>query len=121
MFIRTLSSCTEITAGDNTKLRELFNPLKDKDLNVRYSLAHAIVGVGQTTFPHKLKTSEAYYILEGQGLMHIDGEEKQVKENDFVYIPPHAVQKITNTGKTNLVFLCIVDPAWKLEDEEVIN
>jgi mannose-6-phosphate isomerase-like protein (cupin superfamily) len=36
-----------------------------------------------------------------------------------VYIPPGAEQHIRNTGAGDLKFLCIVDPAWRAEDEEV--
>ena len=131
MFIRDLSKCKEFVAGDNTILRELFNPLKDKikdektgeekPLDLRYSLAHAIVKPGEITYNHKLKTSEVYYILKGKGLMFIDGEQEEVNVGMAVYIPPNALQKIKNTGEDDLVFLCIVDPAWKPEDEEVVD
>jgi mannose-6-phosphate isomerase-like protein (cupin superfamily) len=30
------------------------------------------------------------------------------------------VQRIRNTSEGNLEFLCIVDPAWRQEDEEVL-
>lgn len=30
-------------------------------------------------------------------------------------------QYLENTGKNNLKFLCIVDPAWKKEDEAILN
>lgn len=119
MFIRDLSKCKEFIAGDKTVLRELFNSLKDK-LDLRYSLAHAIVKPGQITQSHRLKTSEVYYILEGSGLMEIDGEKQAVAQGHAVYIPPNSIQRIKNTGKTDLVFLCIVDPAWKKEDEEIL-
>ncbi len=56
MFIKDLSKCREFIAGDNTILRELFNPLKDK-MNLRYSLAHAIIKPGEISYYHKLKTS----------------------------------------------------------------
>ncbi|MFH1520912.1 MAG: cupin domain-containing protein [Candidatus Micrarchaeota archaeon] len=118
MFIRDLKDCLEITAGDNCKLKELFNPLKD-DLDLRYSLAHAIVKPGDTTFNHKLKTSEVYYILQGEGLMYIERETKEVYAGQAIYVPPGHSQKIKNTGNTDLIFLVIVDPAWKKEDEVV--
>lgn len=120
MLIRNLKKCEEFIAGDNTRLRELFNPLKDS-MELRYSLAHAIVRAGQVTAKHKLKTSEVYYILQGKGTMFIDKEQKEVGEGDAVYIPPMAVQSIRNTGKKELVFLCIVDPAWKMEDEQILE
>jgi mannose-6-phosphate isomerase-like protein (cupin superfamily) len=118
MFIKDLKKCKEFIAGDNTILRELFNPLKEK-MDLRYSLAHAVVKPGKTTYFHKLKTSEAYYILQGKGLMYIDSETSEVKEGNAVYIPPNTKQKIKNIGTNDLIFICIVDPAWKKEDEEV--
>ena len=119
MFIRDLSKCDEFVGGDSTKLKELFNPLKD-DLNLRYSLAYAIVKPNQATGNHKLKTSEVYYILEGKGLMCIDNESEEVKEEMAIYTPPNSEQKIKNIGEKDLVFLCIVDPAWKSEDETLL-
>jgi mannose-6-phosphate isomerase-like protein (cupin superfamily) len=52
--------------------------------------------------------------------MHIDRESARVSSGCAVYIPPRATQYIKNIGKSDLVFLCIVDPAWRKEDEEVI-
>lgn len=120
MFTRDLKDCLEITAGDNCRLRELFNPLKD-DLNLRYSLAHAIVKPGATTFDHKLKSSEVYYILQGEGLMHIEKETKQVHAGQAIYIPPKHSQRIKNTSNVDLIFLVIVDPAWQKENEVILE
>jgi mannose-6-phosphate isomerase-like protein (cupin superfamily) len=36
-----------------------------------------------------------------------------------IYIPPNAKQYIRNTGSSDLKFICIVDPAWRKEDEAV--
>jgi mannose-6-phosphate isomerase-like protein (cupin superfamily) len=119
MYIKDLKDCEEFTAGDNSILRELLHPDK-ANLAIRYSLAHAVVKQGQTAIPHKLKTSEVYYILEGEGIMHIDEEAKDVYPGQAIYIPPGSKQYISNNGKSDLVFLCIVDPAWRKQDEEVL-
>lgn len=119
MFIKKLQDCNEFIAGDNSLLRELLHPDK-VDLAIRYSLAHAVVKPGATSRPHRLKTSEVYYILEGEGIMHIDEESTGVSPGQAIYIPPHSMQYIQNTGKTGLKFLCIVDPAWRREDEEIL-
>ncbi len=119
MFVKDLKDCEEFIAGDNTRLRELLHPDK-ADLNLRYSLAHAVLEPGLTSQPHKLKTSEVYYILEGEGQMHIDNETKKVVPGQAVYIPPESKQYIKNTGATDLIFICIVDPAWRVEDETVL-
>lgn len=119
MIVKDLKNCEEFIAGDNTILHELLHPNK-ADLNLRYSLAHALVKPGLTSQPHKLKNSEVYYILEGEGTMYIDEENAKVRLGQAVYIPPNSKQYIKNTGKTDLKFLCIVDPAWRIEDEEVL-
>ncbi len=118
MFIKNLQDCEEFIAGDDSLLRELLHPDK-ADLAIRYSLAHAVVKPGQTSKPHKLKTSEVYYILEGEGIMHINLESERVKPGQAIYIPPNSKQYIRNSGRADLKFLCIVDPAWQHEDEEV--
>ncbi len=116
MLIRKLNDCPEFVAGDQTLLRELLHPDK-QPVQLRYSLAHAVVAVGQTSTPHALKPSEVYYILSGRGEMHIGDEVQSVEVGDMVYIPPHAQQYIRNIGFESLIFLCIVDPAWRQEDE----
>lgn len=119
MYIKTLQDCEEFFAGDNTILRELLHPDK-ADLNLRYSLAHAMLKPGKTSQPHKLKTSEVYYILEGEGIMHIDTETQKVCPGQAVYIPPNSRQHIYNSDISDLKFLCIVDPAWRKEGEVVL-
>ncbi len=118
MLVQKLSHCPEFVAGDGTLLRELFHPDK-QSLDLRYSLAQAIVPVGKTSIPHALATSEVYYILAGEGEMHIYNETQTVGTGDAIYIPPGATQFIRNSGDEPLVFICIVDPAWRKEDETV--
>lgn len=119
MFIKDLKDCREFIAGDETLLRELLHPDKE-DLQICYSLAHAVVKKGKTSLPHTLKTSEVYYILEGDGIMYINNEQAEIHSGMAIYIPPHSKQHIKNTGNSDLKFLCIVDPAWRKEDEEVL-
>jgi len=118
MFIKDLKDCEEFIAGDNTVLRQLLHPDK-ATLDIRYSLAYAVLHPGKASQPHRLKTSEVYYILEGEGIMHINDESEKVHVGQVIYIPPHAKQWIENIGTSDLTFLCIVDPAWRPEDEEV--
>lgn len=118
MLVRKLSECEEFIAGDNTIIRELLHPDK-QPLELRYSLAHATLPVGKTSTPHSLTTSEVYYIISGKGEMHINEETQIVEPGDAVYIPPNAKQFIHNCGNEPLIFVCMVDPAWRKEDETV--
>jgi mannose-6-phosphate isomerase-like protein (cupin superfamily) len=120
MRVKDLKDCAEFISGDRAVLRELLNPLKE-DLDLRYSLAWAKVLPGRTTRLHRLQASEVYYILEGRGEMHVDEEKRAVGPGQAVYVPPHSRQRIRNTGRSSLIFLCIVDPAWRPEDEEVLD
>lgn len=119
MLLKDLQDCEAFVAGDNSLLRQLLHPGKI-NIACRYSLCHAIVASGQSTTPHRLRTSEVYYILEGEGVMFIDDESSPVRPGVVVYIPPNAAQHIANTGEADLKFLCIVDPAWREEDEEIL-
>lgn len=120
MRIRKLKNCTEIIAGDSTILRELLHPDRDYPFDGRYSLAHAKLHPGTQSVKHRLKTDEVYYILKGRGEMYIDDESAIVEAGDAIDIPPGAVQSIKNIGDDDLEFLCIVDPAWREDDEEVL-
>ncbi|MBN1803793.1 MAG: cupin domain-containing protein [Sedimentisphaerales bacterium] len=120
MFLRYLKDCEKFIAGDDSILRELLHPEKT-DLQIRYSLAHAEVRAGRKTKPHRLKSAEVYYITAGQGIMYIDDKSFEVGPEFAVYIPPDSVQYIENTGNSDLKFLCIVDPAWKEEYEEILG
>jgi len=119
MKIVSLNKCKKFISGDNCVLRELLHPDKMK-ASFRYSLAHAVVKPDLASRPHKLKTSEVYYIISGKGIMHINGRAFRVKPGDAIYIPPDSLQYIKNTGRKKLEFICIVDPAWRAEDEEVL-
>ena len=119
MFIVDLQSYQTFISGDKAVLRELLHPDK-APMKLRYSLAHATVKAGAATLPHRLKTSEVYFILAGKGMMHIDDECAEVKAGHTIYIPPDSKQYIQNTGDADLIFLCIVDPAWQAEDEEIL-
>ncbi len=119
MVIRDIKDCREITAGDGSALREIFHPDRGPS-PAGYSLARAVVKPGRRTRPHRLKSSEVYYILEGRGLMRVGEDAAEVAAGQAVFIPALHTQSIENTGPGDLVFLCIVEPAWQAEDEEVL-
>jgi mannose-6-phosphate isomerase-like protein (cupin superfamily) len=121
VFIKDIARSTYFKALDETLLCELLHPFHEKEnIQVGFSLAHAILKPGQRSRPHKLKNaSEVYYILEGEGRLAIGDETVAVKAGQAVYIPPDAVQSLENIGPGNLKFLCLVCPPWQATDEEV--
>ncbi|KPU81367.1 cupin, partial [Nitrosopumilus sp. PRT-SC01] len=63
----------------------------------------------------------SYYILEGSGMLKINEDVYQLEKDDSVYVPPNSKQFIENTGSINLRFLCIVEPAWKADNEILLE
>jgi mannose-6-phosphate isomerase-like protein (cupin superfamily) len=119
MLIKDITKSKYIKVIDETTLCELLHPAKE-DVDIGCSIAHAILEPGRSSLSHKLgKSVEIYYILEGNGVIHIDGEEKNVQSGQAIYIPPNACQWIENIGRDELKFLCIVNPPWNQADEEL--
>jgi len=93
-------------------LELLNNPSIDKNL----SIARARVKPDIETALHTLEGVEIYYILEGKGLVEIDGQSQEIGPGHLAYIDKKKTQKIKNIGSTDLLFLCICHPRFKLED-----
>ena len=81
---------------------------------IDFSIARARVEPGVSTALHGLRgTNEAYYILSGQGRVRVgDDQEREVGPTDIVLYSPDAPQSITNTGETDLIFLCVCVPRF---------
>ena len=119
MIVKSLRNIAGFRAGDASFLQEILHPARDP-LTVGYSLARAVVRPGERTLPHRLKSAEVYYVLAGRGRMRVGEDRAEVGPGDAVVIPPGEVQAIENIGAEDLAFLCIVDPAWRPADEEIL-
>ena len=58
---------------------------------------------------HKVQ-EQIYHVLEGEGLMEIDGNKHVVRKHDVVYLPPGAAHAIQNSGLVDLIFLVVTSP-----------
>jgi len=127
MLIRDIKDAEYFRSGDNCVLCELLHPKNSESygvgqLSMGYSISHAKVLKGEKSLPHRLvRSSEVYYILSGEGRMHIEDESEVLSSGQGVYIPPGAVQYIENTGECDLVFLAVVSPMWDDSDEEILS
>lgn len=65
---------------------------------------------------HVHQTQEQiYFVLEGEGLLTLDGETRMMRKHDYVFMPPGVRHSFVNTGLVNLIFLVITTP---IEDGE---
>ncbi len=58
---------------------------------------------------HKVQ-EQVYHVLEGEGLMEIDGRKHVLRKHDYVFLPPGVEHAISNTGLVDLVFLVATAP-----------
>jgi mannose-6-phosphate isomerase-like protein (cupin superfamily) len=68
-----------------------------------------------------LASSEVYYFIAGQGRFTIDEQVLSIEAGMTLYVPPGAKQSMQNTGTTDIEFLCLVDPPWRIEDETILE
>jgi quercetin dioxygenase-like cupin family protein len=48
------------------------------------------------------------YIIKGNGKVHIDGKDYDIKEGSYAYVPPDVLHQFINTGEESLELMCIV-------------
>ncbi|HIE09412.1 MAG TPA: cupin domain-containing protein [Armatimonadetes bacterium] len=120
MEVISRDECEPFTTLDGSTIREIASPRNSSLKNT--SLAEATVPPGMRTKRHYHKASEeVYYILEGRGVMWLEGEEREVGPGDAVVIPPGRSHQIFNPGPGDLVFLCICSPPYEHEDTVLIE
>jgi len=122
MLIRDLRRADYFLAGDGTTLHEWLHPLRESEHpRMGCSLAHAMLRPGESSRPHRLReSSEVFVFLSGEGILTVDDETAVVRAGQAAYVPPGAAQHLRNTGSEELVFICLVSPPWRVEDEELL-
>ena len=122
IICRKLSECSYIEEPGNFHLAELLGPENlDNEIDLNYSIAHSIVEAGESIAPHMIKNPEVQYILEGEGILYIDGVPIELHRDQIIYVPAGAVQSTFNTGSTTLKFLAINQPGWSEENTIVFK
>lgn len=58
---------------------------------------------------HKVQ-EQVYHVLDGEGLMDLDGERRVVRKNDVIFIPPGVWHSIENSGLGLLTFIVVTTP-----------
>ncbi len=61
------------------------------------------------THSHRVQ-EQVYHVLDGEGLMEIEGERKVVRRHDVIFIPPGVSHAIYNTGLGDLTFIVVTTP-----------
>ena len=69
-----------------------------------------IVEVGEQghTPKHSHPWPHINYILEGEGILHIDGKDNAVSAGSYAYVPTGSLHQFKNKGNGTFRFICIV-------------
>jgi mannose-6-phosphate isomerase-like protein (cupin superfamily) len=71
-----------------------------------------VMAPGGVQHVHSHEPEQAYYILEGSGMMTVDDEHRQVQAGDCIHFPPFAKHGLANTGETVLRYLSAASPSF---------
>jgi mannose-6-phosphate isomerase-like protein (cupin superfamily) len=94
--------------------KELVGPARSGSRRVDFRISHYAPAAYVGEHVHRVQ-EQVYYVLEGEGMLALDGAERLMRPHDYVYVPPGVHHSFTNTGLVGLVFLVITTPA---DDEE---
>ena len=113
MTLQNIDQQAPFTTKDGSTIRSILDrtnaPVQQQ------SLAEARVPAGGATQRHYHRLAEEiYFILEGAGVIEIDGETREVTRGDAILIPPGAWHTIT--AREALRFLCCCAPPYAHED-----
>ena len=67
--------------------------------------------------PHHHETEQCYMILEGKGMMEIDGEKTTVKAGDTIFIPSNSLHSLINDGESILKYISAGSPVFGVSRE----
>jgi mannose-6-phosphate isomerase-like protein (cupin superfamily) len=97
------------TTKDGSTIREYLH-------TERQSLAEASLAAGRATERHYHRLAEEIYlVLDGDGVMELDDDERAVGPGDAILIPPAAWHRIT-AGDAGIRFLCCCSPPYSHDD-----
>ena len=100
---------SEFWTRERCFITELLNEEQQREV----SIARIRVEPGVTTELHSLNVAEWYVIESGRGRMFVGSDApREVGRGDVVTIPKGTPQQIENSGKDDLIFLCVCAPQF---------
>jgi mannose-6-phosphate isomerase-like protein (cupin superfamily) len=111
MEIRSRDAAEPFVTADGSTIRSLLDRSVAPVAN--HSLAEATLEAGGATVRHHHRVSEEfYYLVEGSGVMEVDGARREVAAGDAILIPPGAWHEIRADAGRELRFLCCCAPPY---------
>jgi len=89
----------------NAVKKTLISPTEGWEGNVMREFE---LGQGGYTPRHTHSWPHINYILEGEGTLHLDGQDYLLTAGSFAYVPSDKLHQFTNIGNGRFAFICIV-------------
>ena len=95
--------------GRGILIKRLVSPSTTNSDNLVVSIAFQ--NPGEDVARHQHEYEEAYFVLQGEGIMTIgDSEEFKIERYDAVYTPANTPHWTISTGDETLMLLCAITP-----------
>jgi quercetin dioxygenase-like cupin family protein len=97
-----------VMSGDevkNASMKALVGPEEGWESHVMRLVE---LGEGGFSPKHAHPWPHINYIIEGEGILEIDGENNEIKAGSFAYVPSDKLHQFINSGNGTLKFICIV-------------
>ena len=73
-----------------------------------FSMRHFTVEPGGHTPHHSHNYEHEIFVVEGAGRVEQDGEFREIRAGDVVFVKPNSVHQFTNPSNSSMKFLCFV-------------
>ncbi len=115
MHVTHRSKIEPFLAEDGSLVRELAAP--GNSPLTGHSLAEIRHPAGTASREHShLVAEEVYYVLEGEGVVRVDGQARAIGPGDVVVISPGQRHQVAQQGAGDLLLLVTCVPAYSLAD-----
>ena len=117
---KTGKNFTAVNVGKLSEIKDYVLPLGDIQIPGKVFVGQALGTTGSELsfqsfapgqdggFLHTHKThEELYFILKGEGLYQVDGENISVSEGSIIRVAPEGRRAIKNTGTEEMLMLCV--------------
>ena len=88
------------------------------DINSGYKIKRIEVNPkARLSYQYHKKRSETWVIIQGEGVVTIEGKNKNIYQGDTIIIPINSKHRIENTGNNKLIFIEVQTGTYVGEDD----
>jgi len=121
-YIRHLQDLPEESLGDSwpgVTIKRIIHPQLVGSTHLSVNILKIQPGSGTPNHIHH-KSEEAWGILEGEGIMRVNGKDYPFGVGDVLYVPAGEAHQVICRGQTTLRYFAITAPPIDLEHDNIV-